>query len=83
MLVIIPFLYSLCAVNDLVTKYKLQKESSAKRKCNSAEGQRLLDAVGSASVKGKEIRSEVCVCVCVCVCLGEGNGESCGQWMQE
>ena len=40
-------------VNDLVTKYKLQKVSSAKRRCFSNEGQRLIDAVTAASDEGK------------------------------
>ena len=42
------------AVNDLVTKYKLQKVGSAKRRCNSDEGRRLLEAVSSASDEGKD-----------------------------
>ena len=41
-------------VNDLVTKYKLQKVGSAKRRCFSNEGQRLIDAVTAASDEGKQ-----------------------------
>ena len=43
----------LFAVNDLVTKYKLQKVGSAKRRCFANEGQRLIDAVTAASDEGK------------------------------
>ena len=42
-------------VNDLVTKYKLQKEGSAKHKYYPAEGQRILDAVSTANEDGIEI----------------------------
>ena len=42
-------------VNDLVTKYKLQKEGSAKHKCYPAERQRILDAVSTANEDGIEI----------------------------
>ena len=41
-------------MNDLVTKYKLQKVCSAKRRCFSNEGQRLIDAVTAASDEGKQ-----------------------------
>ena len=41
-----------CTVNDLVTKYKLQKVGSAKRKCYSTGGQNLLEAVNSADEEG-------------------------------
>ena len=41
------------AVNDLVTKYKLDKaDTAAKRKCTSLEGEKLLEAVNSANVQG-------------------------------
>ena len=46
--------FVLFAVNDLVTKYKLQKDGSAKRRCFSNEGQRLIDAVTAASDEGKQ-----------------------------
>ena len=39
-------------VNDLVTKYKLQKVGSAKRRCFSNEGQKLMEAVTAASDDG-------------------------------
>ena len=42
-------------MNDLVTKYKLQKEGSAKHKCYPAEGQRVLEAVSTANEDGIEI----------------------------
>ena len=37
-----------------MTKYKLQKVGSAKRRCFSNEGQRLIDAVTAASDEGKQ-----------------------------
>ena len=49
--------FVLFVVNDLVTKYKLQKVGSAKRRCFSNEGQRLIDAVTAASDEGKRERS--------------------------
>ena len=45
-------------MNDLVTKYKLQKVGSAKRRCFSNEGQRLIDAVTTASDEGKQREKE-------------------------
>ena len=39
-------------MNDLVTKYKLQKEGSAKHKHHSASGQSVLDSVSSANAEG-------------------------------
>ena len=43
----------LFVVNNLVTKYKLQKADSDKRRCYSSEGQILFDAVSLAADEGK------------------------------
>ena len=47
-LLVACFMFCFCSVNDLVTKYKLEKADSAKRRCSSLESQRLLDAVSAA-----------------------------------
>lgn len=51
-------------MNDLVTKYKLQKADSAKFGCFSSEGQRLIDAVTTASDEGKQRERDLIILFC-------------------
>ena len=49
----LPLILSLVLVNDLVVKYKQQKAGSAKRKCDSSDGQKALDIVSSLTEEGR------------------------------
>lgn len=46
------FIFHLCLVNDLVTKYKLEKADSAKHRCCSTDSKKLLETVSAASDDG-------------------------------